>query len=155
MTLRRIFLIISALALQLSAGQFRLTGVMQPLYTHSDIDPEIRITQVPFAAGGADPEWRFSGISKPFIPPTDNSSWKPEDVNLTSRYGIKVSGTRLRNSSDVHVIIDASKAKVPETYPFSIAQVIDAVTTCVKLMYPTEPGSHSKLRIEVLQPSAE
>ncbi len=37
------------------------------------------------------------------------------------------------------VTIDASKAKVPEGYPFTIAQVIDAVETCAKLMYPASP----------------
>jgi hypothetical protein len=155
MSLKRIFLILSVLALQAPAGQFRLTGVMQPIYTHSDTDPEIRITNVPFATGGADPEWRFSAISHAFIPPTDHSSWKPHDVNLASLYGIKVIGGQVRNSQDVHVTIDATKAKVPETYPFTIAQVIDSVTTCVKLMFPTESEGHPKLTIEVLQPSAE
>ena len=39
------------------------------------------------------------------------------------------------NGKDVLVTIDASKAAQPEGYPFSIEQVIDAVATCVKIMY--------------------
>ena len=69
----------------------------------------------------------------PFIPPT-GGSWRAHDINLASIYHIVVDGTS-DNGKDVLVTIDASKAAQPEGYPFSIEQVIDAVATCVKIMY--------------------
>lgn len=154
MFLNRILVILSALTLQAFSGQFRLGSVMMPIYTHTDEDAKIQLVNVPFATGSSDPEWRFSAISKPFTPATDSSTWTPQDVNLASRYGIKVSGGYINKSLDVQVIIDATKAKVPETYPFSIAQVIDSVTTCVKMMFPAQPQGQPKLTIEILQPAA-
>ena len=50
------------------------------------------------------------------------------------------------------VTIDASKAVVPDGYPFSVEQVIDAVITCVKLMYPPRPPDEGALHIAITQP---
>ena len=47
------------------------------------------------------------------------------------------------------VTIDASKAAQPEGYPFSVEQVIDAVATCVKIMYPDRPADEGALKISV------
>lgn len=152
--MKRILLILPALVLQASASLLSLTSVKQATYLHgSDTDPQIHIIDVPFATSYADPEWRFTAISKPFIPPTDGSWQKPHDVNLASLYGIKVQGESPPDSQDLHVTIDATKAKVPEGYPFTLAQVIDSVTTCVKLMYPPKPEDDGKLVIKVLEPA--
>ena len=115
----------------------------------------IRIVDVPFATMWADPEWRFSAISRPFVPATDGSWREPHDVNLASLYGITVSGTYKKNSRDIEVVIDASKAVVPPGYPFTIEQVVDAVTTCVKLMYPAKPEEEGKLLINVISPKPQ
>lgn len=142
------------LILPVYGSELSLRSVKQPLYLHGgDENPGIKITDVPFVTHYADPEWRFSAIATPFVPAKD-SGWKsPHDVNLTSIYGISVGGTYKKDSRDFAVIIDASKAVVPEGYPFTIGEVIDSVETCVKLMYPTQPGKDGKLIIEIIQPS--
>lgn len=136
-----------------SATVMGLTSVKQPVFLlESDEEMRIRIIDVPFVTAWADPEWRFSAIGKPFIPATDDSWREPGDVNLTSLCRIKVSGTYKQDSEDVEVIIDASKAAVPDGYPFTLDQVLDAVTTCVKLMYPPRPEDEGKLEIKVVPP---
>jgi len=117
----------------------------------AESDSRISITSVPFVTFHADPEWRFSAISKPFVPPTDGT-WRPHDVNLASLYGISVSGSYKENGTDMLVTIDASKAVIPDGYPFSVEQVIDAVITCVKLMYPPRPPDEGALHIAITQP---
>lgn len=136
--------------MQLSlASELRLTSVTQPLYLHgSESDSRIAFESVPYVTFAADPEWRFSAISVPFIPPT-GGSWRAHDVNLASIYHIVVDGTYADNGKDMLVTIDASKAARPEGYPFSIEQVIDAVATCVKIMYPDRPLDEGALKISV------
>jgi hypothetical protein len=90
----------------------------------------------------------FLAISVPFIPPT-GGSWRAHDVNLASIYHIVVDGTYADNDKDVLVTIDASKAAQPEGYPFSVEQVIDAVATCVKIMYPERALDEGALKISV------
>jgi hypothetical protein len=148
------FLLTLALAIvPLHASLLSLRSVKQPLYLHgSDEDLTIRITDVPIVSFYADPEWRFSAISKPFVPATDGGVKTPGDVNLVSLYGVKVTGTFAKNNLDMEVVIDASAAKVPEGYPFTIAQVTDAAATCVKLMYPSRPEIEGKLLITITPP---
>lgn len=50
------------------------------------------------------------------------------------------------------VTVDASKAIQPEGYPFTIEQVIDAVVTCVKIMYPPRPADEGALEIVITRP---
>ncbi len=137
--------------LPLQASQLSLRTVKQPLYLHgSESDSVIQITDVPIASHYADPEWRFSAISTPFVPASDGSWKSSHDVNLVSLYKIKVLGTYAENNRDMEVVIDASEAKLPEGYPFTVEQVIDAATTCVKLMYPTTPKDEGVLIIKVI-----
>ena len=135
-----------------SSTLLRLETVSLPLYLHgSDEDTRISIRSVPFATSGSDPEWRFSAISKPFLPPT-GGSLRTHDVNLTSLYGLVVGGSYKENGKDMLVTIDASKAVPPEGYPFTVEEVIDAVTTCVKLMYPPRPSDEGALDIVITRP---
>jgi hypothetical protein len=135
------------------ASVLRLESVSLPLYLHgAETDPRISIESVPMVTFHSDPEWRFSAISKAFVPPTDGS-WRPHDVNLASLYGIGVSGAYKANDKDVLVTIDASKAVAPEGYPFTTEQVIDAVVTCVKLMYPPRPADEGTLELVIKRPS--
>ncbi|GEP41287.1 hypothetical protein [Brevifollis gellanilyticus] len=138
-----------------SASQLGLMTVKQPLYMHgSDSDPEIEITDVPVASSGSYPESFFAAIHTPFTPPTDGSWKEPENVNMTSLYGIRVSA-ELDSAGDVElwkITVDASKAKQPEGYPFTVAQVLDATVTCVKIMCPYKPEDERKVTIKVVQP---
>ena len=148
----RFLLSLAFAVLPLHASQLSLRSVKQPLYMHSDEDPVIRISDVPIVSFYADPEWRFSAISKPFVPATDGGVKTPGDVNLISLYGVKITGTYAKGNQDMEVVIDASAARIPEGYPFTIAQVTDAAATCVKLMYPARPESEGKLLITVTPP---
>ena len=152
--MKRYLLILTALILPLSATEIELRTVKQPIYLRGAGSASgILIKDVSFVSRHSDPEWRFNAISQPFIPPTDGSWQNPHDVNLTSLYGIKVIGATVADSRDVTVTIDGTKAKVPEGYHFTIEEVIDAVTTCVKLMYPPKPEDEAKLAIKVLEPT--
>ena len=147
------FALLLCLAPVASGSQLRLDSISLPLYLHgSESDPQISIVPVPFVTFHADPEWNFSALSKPFVPPTDGT-WKPHDVNLASVYGIAVSGSYKDNNMDMVVTINASKAAAPEGYPFSVEQVIDAVVTCVKLAYPPRPADEGVLEIVITRPS--
>ncbi|MEZ0386188.1 MAG: hypothetical protein ACAI34_03910 [Verrucomicrobium sp.] len=137
-----------------SSTTLGLASVKQAVYLHgSDSDPVIDIVDVPFVTSYSDPEWRFNAICQPFIPAADKSWKEPQDINLASLYKITVSGT-YAEGADVEVVIDASKAVVPEGYPFTLDQVLDAVSTCVKLMYPARPADEGKFTIKVVPAAA-
>ena len=150
------FRIIALMILATLAGatQLAMVIVKQPLYLHgSDGDVEIRIVDVPVAYATSFPESYFAAIHLPFIPAT-NGSWKhPTDVNMASVYGIKVSATEdsTKPVREWKITIDASAAKQPEGYPFTIEQVIDATTTCIKVMCPPKPESEHKITLDVLR----
>lgn len=147
----RVFLLL-ILAQSGFATELRLTSVTQPLYLHGgDGDPRISLESVPYVTFSSDPEWRFAAICVPFIPPT-GGSWKRHDVNLASLYHLAVGGSYKKDSHDILVTIDASKAKHPEGYPFTLEQVIDAVVTCVKIVYPQRPQNEGALEIAIARP---
>ena len=149
----KILLTLLALIIPSHASQLTLRTALQPLYVHGNDEGDvIKITEVPFVSSYADPEWRFTAISEPFVPGKDGSWKTPKDVNLVSLYGIKVLGTFAKDSQDMEVSIDSSGAKVPEGYPFTIEQVTDAAKTCVERMYPTNAESKGKLLITVIPP---
>lgn len=132
------------------ASQLGLSEVMQPLYLHgSDTDVEITIQKVVVASSGAVPESTYAAIALPFVPPTDGTWNQPHDVNLASLYGIKVSAT-VDGPEKLTVTIDAKAARVPEGYPFTIGQVVDAVATCVKLMTPTRPKDEQQFTLKMI-----
>jgi hypothetical protein len=148
-----LFALLLGIASFASGSELRLDSISLPLYLHgSESDSRISIVAVPFVSFHADPEWRFSALSKPFVPPTDGT-WKPHDVNLASQYGIVVSGDYKANGKDLLVTIDASKAAVPEGYPFTVEQVIDALGTCVKIAYPARPSDEGRLEIAITRPA--
>lgn len=137
------------------ATSLGMLTVKMPLYLHgSDGDPMIEIADVPFVSAYAAPEATYAAITKPFTPPTDGSWKDKEDVNIASVYGIKVEATEDGEGDVLHLIItvDASEAKVPEGYPFTIQQVTDAVVTCVRLMTPIRPADEQKVTVKVLEP---
>ena len=149
--MKLILLFLASVVTSVTASHLGLKSVKQPVYLiDTDSDSVIRIVDVPFATMWADPEWRFTAICRPFVPATDGSWREPHDVNLASLYGITVVGTSKKDSLDIEVIIDASKAAVPPRCPFTVEQVVDAVSTCVKLMYPAGPEKEGKLEIKVI-----
>ena len=145
------------LSLSLAGATFgsilRLETVTQPLYLHgSETDSRISLEAVPLVTHASDPEWRFAAICAPFIPP---GSWRqPHDVNLASLYHIKVNGTYKEDGKDILVTVDASKATQPDGYPFTVEQVIEAVVTCVKIMYPQRPPDEGAFDITITRPAA-
>jgi len=155
-TMKLALALLATMVTSVSASLLGLTSVKQPLYLiGTDSDPVIRIADVPFVTRWSDPEWRFTAICRPFVPATDGSWKEPQDVNLASLYGITVVGTSRKDSVDIEVVIDASRAAVPPRCPFTIEQVVDAVTTCVKLMYPAKPKEEGKLEIKVISPKEQ
>jgi hypothetical protein len=149
-----LFLLITVIPV--AASHLGLSSVKQPIYLlGTEYDSTIQITSVPFATSGADPEWKFNAICQPFVPPTDGSWKEPHDVNLTSLYGISVAGTYKEGGRDIEVIVDASKAKIPPNYPFTLDQVLDAVVTCVKLMSPAKPEDEGTLEIKIVRKVGE
>ena len=133
----------------LFGSELGLTTVTQPLYLHgSESDSRISLEPVPYVTSESDPEWRFSAICVPFVPPS-RGSWRAHDINLASLYRIKVEGTYGEDGKDVVVNVDASKATQPEGYPFTVEQVVDAVVTCVKIMYPQRPADEGALKISI------
>jgi hypothetical protein len=133
----------------LFGSELRLTTVTQPLYLHgSETNSRISLEPVPYVTFESDPEWRFAAICVPFVPPT-GGSWRAHDINLASLYRIKVDGTYDKDGKDMLVNVDASKATQPEGYPFTVEQVIEAVVTCVKIMYPQRPSDEGALKISI------
>ena len=91
--MKSLIIILLFIPIPVFATVLKLGSVKQVVYLHgSDEDITMKIVDVPFASSLADPEWRFSAVSKPFIPPSDGSWRDPSDVNLASLYGIVVSG---------------------------------------------------------------
>ncbi len=129
--------------------------VKQPIYLHGgEADVEIQIRDIPYVTASDTNEARFAAICSSFIPPS-GSTWKqPHDINIASLYGISVSLDEQRGPKGVtaKIVIDARHACRPEGYPFTIDQVIDSVTTCVKCMSPQRPEDEYHLIIEVLHP---
>ena len=153
--MKTLLLFIAFLCVTANATQLALFPVKMPLYLHGgDGDTEITIADILFASANSIPDSKYAAIVRPFIPLTDGSWKNPADINLASLYGFKIiynegstTGVAL-----LTITIDATNAKVPEGYPFSIAQVTDAVLTCVKLMTPIRPGSEQKVTINLLPP---
>ncbi len=151
--MRSIFILLFFCCSQLAPGsQLRIEAVTQPLYLHgSDSDPRISLQPVPCVTFFSDPEWRLPAISAPFIPPAVGPR-PPHDINLASLYRISVSGNYEKDGKDFRVTIDASKAIQLDGYPFTIKQVIDAVVTCVKIMFPQGPEEDGVLEIAITRP---
>lgn len=148
--------ILVALAFVVLTAQATTLGLMtvkMPVYLHgSDGDVQIDIIDVPVMNASAVPESLYSSITYPFVPTSVSEGVKPENVNVAAEYGIKASMEEKGEADLPHWIItvDASTAKRPEGYPFTIEQVTDAVVTCVKLMTPTVPDDERKVTIKVL-----
>lgn len=139
----------------ISATELGIRTVKQPIYLHgADTDTVIRIIDVPYVTASASPEAEISAICHPFIPPSGKSWRNPHDINIASIYGITTDLVQDFNKKipEGKVAIDASKARQPEGYPFTVEQVIDSVTTCIKLMMPPRPDDGYKLTIEVIRP---
>lgn len=126
-----------------------LICVKQPIYLHgSDMDTQITIADVWIVSASSVQPYGY--INVPFVPPSVTG--KPgTDVNLASLYHIGIDTEEDGKGNKMEVVIDASAAKVPDGYPFSIEQVIDAMTTCVKIMRPIRPEDEEKFSVRVVR----
>lgn len=150
--MKAILLAFAFLVLPTHATTLGLLTVKMPIYLYgADEDGGIQISDVPVMSASSS-EARYGAISHPFIPPCVSSWVKPVDINIASQYNIHVSMEEASTPGSSHWIItvDASAAKRPEGYPFTIEQVTDAVVTCVKLMTPIVPEDERKVTIKVL-----
>ena len=130
-----------------SASALRLTSVYLPVYFHADTDVEILVTKVPFATSQAAPEARLSMLTSEYVPHHDSSWKKREDVNLITLYGLQITFSAADKSKGYKMVIDSSQAKVPEGYPFTVKQVVEAAKTCALKTYGEFPDH--KLRVEL------
>jgi hypothetical protein len=151
----RFAVLLLLLATITSATQLALVVVKQPLYLHgSDTDSAIQLVDVPVAYATSHPESYFAAIHLPFVPATNGSWREPADINMASVYGLRVSCVEMRGSPvrEWRITVDATAAKRPEGYPFTVDQVIDATVTCIKVMAPPVPESERKVILEILRP---
>jgi hypothetical protein len=127
----------------------RIQSVVLPLYLHgAETDTEISFEAIQFVTAHSDPECRYSAIATPYIPPVVGDS-KPGDINMV------IEAAYAEDNKVIVVTIDATKAIRPEDYPFTIDEIIDAVTTCVKLATPPRPAEDGGLKINVKRPKAK
>ena len=133
----------------------RIQSVVLPLYLHgAESDTEISFEPIQFVTALADPEVRYSAIETPYIPPVIGDS-KPGDINMVSKYRIAIEAAYAEDNKTMVVTIDATKAARPEGYPFTIDEIIDAATTCVKLATPPRPAEDGGLKINVKRPNVK
>jgi hypothetical protein len=137
------------------ASILRIQAVVLPLYLHgAETDTEISFESVQFVTAHSDPEVRYSAIETPYIPPVIGDS-KPGDINMVSKYRIAIEAAYAEDNKTMVVTIDATKAVRPEGFPFTIDEIIDAATTCVKLATPPRPAEDGSLKINVKRAKAE
>lgn len=151
-----LFILLGSLAPRAAATSLALVTIKQPVYMHTDGDAQISIVDTQAAIVSGVPEELFTAITWPHRPAAGGLSAEhaQQNINLASLYNITVSGNG-ENPDETVVTIDASRARVPKTYPFTIEQVVDAVTTCVKLMHPARPDDEGKFTIRTILPGAD
>lgn len=147
--------IITILFLSIGVAHASLLGlihVKQPLYLpNSDGGPEILVMDVVVATSTASPCGDLAAIAVPFTPPTDGSWTRPTNVNLTSLCGIKVTANE-GTSRMLEVVIDATSANIPVGVPFTLDQVIESVSKCVKLVATSKGFSSERLELKIRRP---
>ena len=141
-----LFLLLSCAVV--SASALRLTSVYLPVYFHADTDAEILVTKVQFATSQAAPEARLSMLSSEYVPHHDTSWKKREDVNLITLYGLQITFTAADKFKGYDMVIDSSEAKVPEGYPFTVEQVVEAAKTCALKTYGEFPDHKLNVKLK-------
>ena len=151
--MKAILLASALLVLPTHATTLGLLMVKMPIYLHgSDSDTQIQILDIPVMNASDSNEAIYGAICHSFIPPSTSGKGTAPDINIASQYGIDVSyeDTQVGDIFHVTITVDASSAKRPEGYPFTVEQVADAVATCVKMMTPIVPEDEKKVTIKVL-----
>src|SRR5690606_35250455 len=115
------------------ASQPTLQSVSQPLYYHlTASDSKIQIMSVPKIFVGADRDQWLALLQSP-----TRASQDGPDLNLISRYGLRLSGESEPPHSIVpKITIDVTAASQPENYPFTIKEVMIATIKCVRAIFP-------------------
>jgi hypothetical protein len=151
--MKAILLAFAFLVLPTYATSLGLLTVKMPVFLpHSEMDQIIEIMDIPVTNASDTNEAKYGGICHEFVPPNLSSWVKPTNINVAYAYGICITTAEAQEKDIYHriITIDASAAKRPEGYPFSIEQVTDSVMTCVKLMTPATPESEKNTTIKVL-----
>ena len=153
-----LLLLLAAFSLQSSAvaTSLGLIKVWMPVYLHgADMDSRIDIVEVPMMSASDSTMTPYSAICLPFTPPSASSWVKPRNINIAAEYGLSVGLDDTKEVKGVYhwvITVDATKASVPEGYPFTLEQVIDSVVTCAKLTRPQVPASERVITIEIKRP---
>jgi hypothetical protein len=112
-----------------------LTSITQPLYyLGSASDAVIQFIEVPKILNNSSAMFWIGLFSDPTA-----VNGSDGDLNLISIYGISVAMTSEDKDGRVtSITIDATKAKKPERYPLSIADVVTATEKAVRIEFPDE-----------------
>ncbi|WP_395740041.1 hypothetical protein [Prosthecobacter sp.] len=150
--MKAILLVLSFAVLAASATTLGLMTVKMPIYLHgSDSDATIEIMDIPVMNASDTNSARYHAICQTFIPPSLSSTIKPSNVNIACEYGIFVDLEEIQENGKWHWIItvDASTAKIPKGYPFTIDEVTDVVLKCAKSMTKVRPDEEIKVTFKV------
>ncbi len=86
-------------------------------------------------------------LTSEYVPHHDSSWTKTQNVNLITLYGLQITYSEASEHKGYKMVVDASKASIPDGYPFSIEQVIEATRICATKTYGHYPDH--KLTIEL------
>lgn len=134
------------------ATQLRMEMIKQVVYlVEGTAEPKLQIIEVPFVTAYAAPESLVLAVAKPLEPLKDDSWQNPENINVAVAYGVKLRGEYGEGNSKFIVTVDASEAKIPNNlYPFTVTEVCDAISQCLKEMWKGYGDSFGVLEIKVL-----
>jgi hypothetical protein len=119
------------MALQVEASQPSLASITQPLYFHeSATDAKIQLIEVPKVFNTS-----AEGYIALFASPTKVEGANG-DLNLISIYGLSVELVSQDEEGRITKIsVDNSKAKKPDNYPWSIAEVTEAAIKAIRMEF--------------------
>jgi len=141
--------------IEASTTSFLLVKMPVCLLSETAEYPPIVIMDVPMVvAHGAD-EMHFGLICREYNPPSTVYWVKPYNVNSASIYGISISVEMSPNNQTLRITIDASSAKQPKDWPYSVEEVGDAVEKCVTLMEPEILPNYKKIIVRKPAKSAK
>ncbi|QQL44414.1 hypothetical protein [Sulfuriroseicoccus oceanibius] len=128
-------LLVALAPLAAEATSPTLTSISQPMcFLGSAADTKIQIIETPKILNSSSAEFWVALFASPTVIPASGG-----DLNLISRYGLSVELIEQAESGKITAIgIDASKAKRPEHYPFTIEEVIEATVRAIRAEFPNE-----------------
>lgn len=132
----KLIILLSILSITSSFGSGqKWTWTYLPLHVlNVDEGENTQIVKVEFVTSGENAQIII--MNREYIPPTVSYE-KPRDTNLITLYGIQISlqpqsGIDIKSIKKGTITIDSTKAIRPKHYPYTIEQVVEIVSQCVK-----------------------